>query len=119
VLAQFRPSSSRHRYRAERVLDPMSPKWQATPLGRPVTAAQDEDIDLADLLWWAARCGVDENDIALLVRTEQARADATLKAPDDLVAAEFGLPRRTFFRHRARALVAVRAASRAYLAAVA
>lgn len=119
VLAQFRPSTSRHRYRAERLLDPTSPRWQATPLGRPVTAAQDEDVDLADLLWWAARCGVDEKDIALLVRTEQARADAGLTAPDDLVAAEFGLPRRTFFRHRARALDAVRAASRDYLRAVA
>jgi hypothetical protein len=119
VLAQFRPSTPGHRYRAEHPLDPMSPQWEATPLGRPVTAAQDEDIDLADLLWWAARCGVDENDIALLVRTEQARADAALTAPDDLVAAEFGLPRRTFFRHRARALDAVRAASRDYLAAVA
>ena len=119
VLAQFRPSTSRHRYRAERLLDPMSPQWQATPLGRPITAAPDGDIDLGDLLWWAARCGVDENDIALLVRTEQARADAALSAPDDLVAAEFGLPRRTFFRHRARALTAVRAASRDYLRAVA
>ncbi|HEX8093481.1 MAG TPA: hypothetical protein VF542_06595 [Jatrophihabitans sp.] len=120
VLAQFRPSTSRHRYRAERLLDPMSPRWQATPLGRPVTVAHDEDIDLADLLWWAAaRCGVDANDIALLVRTEQARADGALSRPDDLVAAEFGLPRRTFFRHRARALDAVRAASRDYLRAVA
>lgn len=119
VLAQFRPSTSRHRYRAEHLLDPMSPLWQATPRGGPDSLAQDEDIDLADLLWWAARCGVDANDIALLVRTEQARADAALKAPDDLVAAEFGLPRRTFFRHRARALDAVRAASRDYLRAVA
>jgi hypothetical protein len=119
VLAQFRPSTPRHRHRAERLLDPMSPQWQATPLGRPITAPQDEDIDLVDLLWWAVRCGVDENDIALLVRTEQARADAALNAPDDLVAAEFGLPRRTFFRHRARALVALRAASRDYLRAVA
>jgi hypothetical protein len=50
-------------------------------------------IDLAGLLPSAARCGVDENDIALLVRTEQARTDATLSAPDDLVAAEFGLSR--------------------------
>ena len=118
VLAQFRPSTSRHQYRAEHLLDPMSPQWQATPLGRP-TGSQDEDIDLADLLWWAARCGVDEKDIALLVRTEQARADAALPLPDDLVAGEFGLPRRTFFRHRARALAAVRAASRDYLRAVA
>jgi hypothetical protein len=119
VLAQFRPSIPGHRYRAEHPLDPMNPQWQATPLGWPIGPAQDEDIDLADLLWWAARCGVDANDIALLVRTEQARADATLTAPDDLVAAEFGLPRRTFFRHRARALDAVRAASRDYLRAVA
>ena len=119
VLAQFRPSTSRHRFQAERLLDPMSPQWQVTPLGRPVTAAQDEDIDLGDLLWWAARCGVDENDIALLVRTEQARADVALGAPDHLVACEFGLSRRTFFRRRARALDAVRAASRGYLAAVA
>jgi hypothetical protein len=119
VLAQFRPSTSRHRYRAERLLDPLSPQWQATLLGRPITAAEDQDIDLAALLGWAARCGVDRNDIALLVRTEQVRADADLEAPDDLVAAEFGLSRRTFFRRRARALDAVRAASRGYLAVVA
>jgi hypothetical protein len=119
VLAQFRPSAPRHRYRAERVLDPQSPQWEATPLGSAVTTPDDGDVDLVDLLSWAARLGVDERDIALLVRTEQARADATLRAPDEVVAAEFGLPRRTFFRHRARALAAVRAASRDYLAAVA
>jgi hypothetical protein len=120
VLAEFRPSTPRHRHQAERVLDPMSPAWETTPLGQVAAAVDDDqDIDLVDLLLWAARAGVDENDIALLVRTEQARADSTLKASDDVVAAEFGLPRRTFFRHRARALDAVRAASRDYLAAVA
>jgi hypothetical protein len=120
VLAEFRPSTPQHRHRAEQVLEPMSPEWEATPLGRVATAAvDDEDIDLVDLLLWAARAGVDEADIALLVRTEQARADSSLKASDDVVAAEFSLPRRTFFRHRARALDAVRAASRDYLAAVA
>jgi len=121
VLAEFRPSTPQHRHRAEQVLDPMSPEWEATPLGRIATAPvdDDEDVDLVDLLLWAARAGVDETAIALLVRTEQARADSSLKASDDLVAAEFGLPRRTFFRHRARALDAVRAASRDYLAAVA
>lgn len=119
VLAEFRPSTPQHRHRAEYVLDPMSPEWEATPLGRVVLAADDAGIDLVDLLLWAARAGVDETDIALLVRTEQARADSGLKASDDVVAAEFGLPRRTFFRHRARALEAVRAASRDYLAAVA
>jgi len=98
----------------------MSPEWDATPLGRIAAAVEDdEDIDLVDLLLWAARAGVDETDIALLVRTEQGRADSGLKASDDDIAAEFGLPRRTFFRHRARALEAVRAASRDYLAAVA
>ncbi len=120
VLAEFRPSTPQHRHQAEHVLDPMSPEWEATPLGRIAAAVEDdEDIDLVDLLLWAARAGVDETDIALLVRTEQARADSGLKASDDVVAAEFGLPRRTFFRHRARALEAVRAASRDYLAAVA
>jgi hypothetical protein len=120
ILAEFRPSTPQHRHRAEHVLDPMSPEWEATPLGRIATAVEDdEDIDLVELLLWAARAGVDETDIALLVRTEQARAESCLKASDDLVAAEFGLPRRTFFRHRARALDAVRAASRDYLAAVA
>jgi hypothetical protein len=120
VLAEFRPSTPQHRHRAEHVLDPRSPEWEATPLGRVAAAVDDDqDIELVDLLLWAARAGVDETDIALLVRTEQARADSSLKASDDLVAAEFGLPRRTFFRHRARALDAVRAASRDYLAAVA
>jgi hypothetical protein len=120
VLAEFRPSTPRHRHQAEHVLDPRSPEWEATPLGRLASGAvDDEGIDLVDLLLWAARAGVDETDIALLVRTEQARADSSLKASDDVVAAEFGLPRRTFFRHRARALDAVRAASRDYLAAVA
>jgi hypothetical protein len=118
VLAEFRPSTPQHRHRAEHVLDPMSPEWEATPLGGGAID-DDEDIDLVDLLLWAARAGVDETDIALLVRTEQARADSSVKASDDVVAAEFGLPRRTFFRHRARALDAVRSASRDYLAAVA
>jgi len=120
VLAEFRPSTPRHRHRAELVLEPMSAAWAATPFGQVITApGEDEDVDLVDLLLWAARRGVDPADIALLVRTEQARADAALTASDDVVAAEFGLPRRTFFRHRARALDAVRAASRDYLAAVA
>jgi hypothetical protein len=120
VLAEFRPSTPQHRHQAEQVLDPMSPEWDATPLGRiAMGAVEDEGIDLVDLLLWAARAGVDETDIALLVRTEEARADSSLNASDDVVAAEFGLPRRTFFRHRARALDAVRAASRDYLAAVA
>jgi len=44
-------------------------------------AAQEEDIDLVDLLWWAARCGVDDDDIALVVRTEHVRADARCSAP--------------------------------------
>ncbi len=118
VLAEFRPSIPQHRHRAERVLEPMSPHWQDTPLGQVCTTT-DTDIDLVDVLLWAARSGVAQADIALLIRTEQARADATLKASDDLVAAEFGMPRRSFFRHRARALDAVRAASRDYLAAVA
>ncbi len=119
VLAEFRPSTPQHRHRAEHVLDPMSPEWEATALGQTTTGAGDEGIELVDLLRWAARAGVDETDIALLVRTEQARNDSSLKASDDVVAAEFGLPRRTFFRHRARALAAVRAASRDYLSAVA
>jgi hypothetical protein len=120
VLTEFRPSAPRHRHRAERVLEPTSAEWQATALGQPVTApGEDEDLDLGDLLQWATHSGVDPTDIALLVRTEQARADAALTASDDAVAAEFGLARRTFFRHRARALDALRAASRDYLAAVA
>jgi hypothetical protein len=121
VLTEFRPSTPQHRHQAARVLEPMSPQWQASPLGQvAITAVDDDhDIDLVDLLLWAARAGVDEADIALLVRTEQARDDASLTASDDVVAAEFGLARRTFFRRRARALNAVRAASRDYLAAVA
>lgn len=120
VLEEFRPSTPRHRHRAEHVLDPMSPQWDTRALKRTAARTGDEtDIDLVDLLLWAVGAGVDETDIALLVRTEQARADASLKASDSVVAAEFGLPRRTFYRHRARALGAVRAASRDYLAAVA
>jgi hypothetical protein len=120
VLAEYRPSTPQHRHRAERVLEPMSADWEATTLGQVITApGEDEDVDLVDLLRWATRRGVDPADIALLVRTEQARADAALTASDEVVAAEFGLPRRTFYRHRARALDALRAASRDYLAAVA
>ena len=36
VLAEFRPSTPQHRHQAEHVLDPMSPEWEATPLGRMV-----------------------------------------------------------------------------------
>jgi hypothetical protein len=121
VLAEFRPSSPRHPHSAERVMAPTSPEWGRTALNQNTAPLddRDEDIDLVDLLLWAADAGVTEADIALLVRTEQARADRNLTASDDLVAAEFRMARRTFYRHRARALAAVRAASNDYLAAVA
>ncbi|MCW2530158.1 MAG: hypothetical protein JWM76_5018 [Pseudonocardiales bacterium] len=120
VLAEFRPSIPHHRHRAELVLAPFSEEWEATPLGRALPGPDDdEDIDVMDLLEWVVQGGLDLGDVALVIRTEQVRADASVIGADSIVAAEFGLAKRTFYRRRSRTLTALRAAGRDYLAAVA
>lgn len=120
VLAEFRPSVRNRPGLGEYDLAPDSADWHDTPLGVCVPGPDDEtDIDVLDLLLWAARAGVDEDDLKLLIRTERARADANLRAADRVVAAEFGLSRATFHRRRARALGELRDVARSYLAAVA
>lgn len=120
VLSEFRPSTPRRRHRAECVLAPMTTDWEMLPLGQGITPpGDDQDVDLDDLLVWAARHGVGLDDIALLVRTERARADSSVKASDDVVAAEQGVALRTLYRRRARTLSELRVAARDYLAAVA
>lgn len=120
ILAEFLPSTCLHRHRAELDLAPASGGWHAIELVEPVAGPdEDEEIDVADLLDWACRRGVDADGIALLVRVEQARADVEHPRTSGALADEFGLPRRTFFRHRARTLSALRTVGREYLAAVA
>jgi hypothetical protein len=120
VLREYRPSVRNHPGLREIALEPASDSWQRTSLGAPIPGPDDSgDLDVLDLLLWAAREGVAEDDLRLLVRTECARADVDLVAADRVVAAEFGMSRATFHRRRGRALEDLRSAARSYLAAVA
>lgn len=75
----------------------------------------ENDIDVVDLLRWAARRGVPVEDLQLLVDSESARGRFGARA-DERVAAARGIARRTLLRRRARTLEALRALAPAYLA---
>lgn len=77
-----------------------------------------EDLDLRDLLVWAARTGVaDAGDVALLLQVERAREAG---GPAQLqVAQARGINERTLRRRREKTLAALQAASASYLAACA
>jgi hypothetical protein len=120
VLAQFRPALRRRGVVTERLVPPDSPQWEsALRDGATLLQHGTEDVDVVDLLLWAERAGVARDDLRLLVRTEQARADSSLAGADSMVAAEFGLATRTFYRRRHKTLTALREVARDYLAAVA
>jgi hypothetical protein len=119
VLAELRPSD---RYHPERV-EQLTWDGDVTALRtRPslICAADgaDEDLDVADLLRWAAAAGVNSDDLSLLVDSERARGRRGAHA-DAAVAAARGIDRRTLLRHRQRTLAALRELAPAYLAAVA
>nr|WP_243851383.1 hypothetical protein [Modestobacter marinus] len=113
VLAEFRPRDRRHPERGEFLtvdgdvtrLIPADP-WDGA-----------EDLDIADLLQWAVRSGVDAADLELLVATECGRD--LQQGGDSKVAAEYGISTRTLYRRRNRTIAALRTVARDYLAAVA
>jgi hypothetical protein len=74
----------------------------------------DEDLDLIDVLMWAARTGVaPPNDLVMLLLSERAPAGPGRHA----VAREFGVHERALRRRRSRTLSVLRAAGDRYLQA--
>src|SRR3954447_5938825 len=114
VLAELRPRNRRHPERGELLtVDGDVPRLVQA------TACDDrEDLDVADLLQWAVRSGVDSADVALLVATE-CRRDLREHRADHYVAAAHGITTRTLYRRRHRTLTALRNIAPQYLAAVA
>src|SRR3954454_6798115 len=114
VLAELCPRSRRHPDRGEFLtLD-----GDVTRLVQATACDQREDLDVADLLRWAVRSGVDVADVALLVATE-CRRDLPERGTDRRVAAAHGITTRTLYRRRHRTLTALRDMAPRYLAAVA
>lgn len=77
-----------------------------------------EDLDVIDMLLWAAGRGVPVEDLELLLVSERARGTYGSRA-DHRTCTERGLSRSTFMRRRARALSALRELAPVYLAEVA
>jgi hypothetical protein len=114
VLAELRPRSRRHPDRGEF----LTVDGDVTRLVQATACDEREDIDVADLLRWAVRSGVDAADVALLVATECGR-DLPERGTDRRVAAAHGITTRTLYRRRRRTLTALRDMAPLYLAAVA
>jgi len=113
-----------HRTRAfpgagEVLVDPTDARQVAGLFGGSVPGPEgDGDLELLDLLVWAARTGVvDGEDLALLLQVERTREYGG--AAQLQVAAAWGINERTLRRRRDRALAALQAASAGYLAACA
>jgi len=114
VLSELRPSD---RYHPERV-EQLTADGVVCLADRLSLAGRDEeDLDVVDLLLWAAGCGVDVGDLRLLVASERARGRRG-DCADARVAAARGISRRHLLRRRKRALAALRAVAPAYLQAV-
>lgn len=116
VLAELRPSDRYHADRVEQLTDNgiLCPGHRLA-----FTApAEHEDIDVVDLLLWAAAHGVAEDDLQLLVASEGARGPRGARA-DATVAQSCGIAPRTLLRRRERTLTALRGLAPAYLTAVA
>ena len=77
-----------------------------------------EDIDLVDMLLWAAGRGVPVEDLELLLASERTRGTFGSRA-DERFATDRGMTRRTLLRRRVRALEALRELAPTYLADVA
>ena len=82
------------------------------------SASVEEDLDIVDMLLWAARRGVPIEDLELLLASERARGTFGSRA-DIRLAAERGISRSTLLRRRARTLTALRELAPAYLGDVA
>jgi hypothetical protein len=114
VLAELRPRSRRHPDRGEF----LTVDGDVTRLLNVTAYDERENLDVADLLHWAVRSGVDSADVALLVATE-CRRDLHERSADRQVAAAHGITTRTLYRRRRRTLTALRNIAPQYLAAVA
>jgi hypothetical protein len=114
VLAELRPRVRRHSDRGEF----LTVDGDVTRLVHATACDEREDLDVADLLRWAVRSGVDAADVALLVATE-CRRDLRERGADRSVAAAHGITTRTLYRRRHRTLTALRDMAPRYLAAVA
>jgi hypothetical protein len=114
VLAELRPRSRRHPDRGQF----LTADGDVTRLEHATACDEREDLDVADLLLWAVRSGVDSADVALLVATE-CRRDLRERGADQHVAAAHGITTRTLYRRRHRTLAALRKMAPRYLAAVA
>ena len=112
VLADLRPTDRYHPDRVERVTD----DGHLSDGHRLAFAdpGDTEDVDLVDLLMWAAAAGVREDDLRLLVDSEQRRGAFQAAAAHSL-----GISERQVRRRRERALAALRDLAPGYLAAVA
>lgn len=79
---------------------------------------EEPDVDVVDLLRWAVQRGVSRQDVACLIAVEAGR-DRHARGADQRVATEQGVPLRTLYRRRSRALTALQALAPVYLEAVA
>jgi hypothetical protein len=113
VLADLRPTDRYHPDRVERLTNDghLSDGHRLAFAGQH---DEDEDLDLVDLLVWAAAAGVREDDLRLLVESEQERGGFQAAAARTL-----GISERQVRRRRQRALSALRNIAPAYLATVA
>lgn len=120
VLAELRPSDRYHPDRVEQLTaDGHLNDARQLALADPASAefadpAGGEDLDLVDLLLWAVATGVREDDLRLLVDSEQDRG-----AFQGAAARCLGLSERQVRNRRRRALDALRELAPTYLAAVA
>src|SRR4051794_25433624 len=104
VLAELRPRSRRGPVRGEF----LTVDGDVTRLVQATACDEGEDdLDVADLLRWAVRSGVDAAEVGLLVATERCR-DLRERGADQRVAAAHGITKRTLYRRRNRTLTALR-----------
>lgn len=115
---ELRPHRTRtHPQAGEVLVDPTDSRQVAALLhGAGAAPGDDTELDLHDVLVWAASTGVaPSRDLALLLAIEHSREYG---GPAQLhVASEWGINERTLRRRRDRTMTALRAASGSYLAA--
>ncbi len=112
VLADLRPTDRYHPDRVERLTyDGHLSDTHRLAFTEPL---DDEDLDLEDLLMWAVKVGMREDDLRLLVESEQRRGAFQAAAAHSL-----GISERQIRRRRERTLRALRDLAPVYLAAVA
>jgi len=120
LLRELLPHRTRARPLAREVLvDPTDRQQVAALLDGPYAGpGAGDDLDLTDLLVWAARTGVvDGSDAALLLEVERTREAGG--AAQVRVAGAWGISERTLRRRRDRTLAALQTARNGYLTACA